>query len=322
MRRLDGYRNFCNKLWNASRYVLMNTEEHDCGLDGNDIELSLADQWIIERSNQAVADFRKALEQYRFDQAASIAYEFTWNQFCDWYLELTKPVLFNGTEAQQRGTRRTLVQTLEKLLRMLHPILPYITEAIWQRVAPVAGIDTSVRKSIMVEAFPQVLAEQYPTAMADLEWLKEVIEGIRNIRGEMDISPNKALPLLIQHADDTAQRRLTDNAAFLKALAKLESIEFLSADEEGPASATALVGKLELHIPMAGLIDKDAELGRLDKAIEKAQGEIKRVQGKLSNDSFVSKAPAAVIDKERAKLAEQEETLQTLTQQRAKIAAM
>ncbi|MCC5880819.1 MAG: valine--tRNA ligase [Idiomarina sp.] len=322
MKRLEGYRNFCNKLWNASRYVLMNTEEHDCGLNSDDIELSLADQWIIERSNQAVAEFRKALEQYRFDQAASIAYEFTWNQFCDWYLELTKPVLFNGSEAQQRGTRRTLVRMLEQLLRMLHPILPYITEAIWQRVAPVAGIDTSVRKSIMVEPFPQVLAQQYPQAMADMEWLKEVIEGIRNIRGEMDISPNKALPLLIKHADETAKRRLTDNATFLKALAKLESIEFLAADEEGPASATALVGKLELHIPMAGLIDKDAELARLDKAIEKALGEIKRVQGKLGNESFVSKAPAAVIDKERAKLSEQEETLQTLTQQREKIAAL
>lgn len=321
MKRLEGYRNFCNKLWNASRYVLMNTEEHDCGLTG-DVELSLADQWIIERTNQAVADFRKAIEQYRFDQAASIAYEFTWNQFCDWYLELTKPVLFNGSDAQQRGTRRTLVQTLEKLLRMLHPILPYITEAIWQRVAPATGIDTSVRKSIMVEAFPQVVEQQYPTAMADLEWLKEVIVGIRNIRGEMDISPNKSLALLIKHADDTAKRRLTDNETFLKALAKLESIEFLAANDEGPASATALVGKLELHIPMAGLIDKDAELARLDKAIEKSQGEIKRVEGKLGNDNFVSKAPPAVIDKERAKLAEQEETLQTLTQQRAKIAAL
>ncbi|MBA3988591.1 MAG: valine--tRNA ligase [Idiomarina sp.] len=323
MKRLEGYRNFCNKLWNASRYVLMNTETLDCGLDTDaEIELSLADRWIIERTNQAVADFRKALEQYRFDQAASIAYEFTWNQFCDWYLELTKPVLFNGSPAQQRGTRRTLVQTLEKLLRMLHPILPYMTEAIWQRVAPVAGIDTQLRKSIMVEPFPLVTEQQYPTALADLEWLKEVIVGIRNIRGEMDISPNKALALLIKHADETAERRLTDNATFLKALAKLESIEFLAADEEGPASATALVGKLELHIPMAGLIDKDAELARLDKAIDKARGEIQRVEGKLSNESFVSKAPAAVIDKERAKLAEQEEALTTLTQQRAKIAAL
>ncbi|RUO30053.1 valine--tRNA ligase [Aliidiomarina sedimenti] len=324
MKRLEGYRNFCNKLWNASRYVLMNTEEHDCGVHAadDDIELSLADQWIIERTNKVVADFRKALDTYRFDQAASIAYEFTWNQFCDWYLELTKPVLFNGTEAQQRGTRRTLVQTLEKLLRMLHPITPYITEAIWQRVAVVAGIDTSARQSIMVEPFPMVEAERFPQAMADLEWLKLVIEGIRNVRGEMDISPNKALPLLIKHADDTASRRLNDNASFLKALAKLESIEFLGANDEGPASATALVGKLELHIPMAGLIDKDAELARLDKAIDKAQGEIKRVEGKLNNDNFVSKAPPAVIDKERAKLVEQQETLTTLEQQRAKIAAM
>lgn len=322
MKRLEGYRNFCNKLWNASRYVLMNTEEHDCGLDEQEIELSLADQWIIERTNQAVGEFRKALDTYRFDQAANIAYEFTWNQFCDWYLELTKPVLFNGTPEQQRGTRRTLVQTLEKLLRLLHPVTPFITEAIWQRVAPVAGIDSQVRPSIMREPFPQVHEAVYPQALSDLEWLKEVIVGIRNIRGEMDISPNRGLNLLVRHADETAVRRLNGNATFLKALAKLDSIEFLAADEEGPASATALVGKLELHIPMAGLIDKDAELARLDKAVEKAQGEVKRVQGKLSNESFVSKAPAAVIDKERAKLAEQQETLHTLQTQRAKIAAL
>lgn len=322
MRRLEGYRNFCNKLWNASRYVLMNTEEHDCGLTDDNVELSLADQWIIERSNQAISDFRKALDTYRFDQAANIAYEFTWNQFCDWYLELTKPVLFNGTPAQQRGTRRTLVQTLEKLLRLLHPVVPFITESIWQRVAPVAGIDTAARPSIMREPFPQVNQPLYPQALADLEWLKEVIIGIRNIRGEMDISPNRALNLLVRHADDTASRRLNDNATFLKALAKLESIEFLASNEDGPASATALVGKLELHIPMAGLIDKDAELARLDKAIEKAQGEVKRVEGKLSNESFVSKAPAAVIEKERAKLNEQKETLQTLQAQRSKIAQL
>ncbi|EKE83685.1 valine--tRNA ligase [Idiomarina xiamenensis] len=319
MKRLEGYRNFCNKLWNASRYVLMNTETHDCGQEDGELSLSLADQWIIERFNDTVKQFRQALDNYRFDQAAAIAYEFTWNQFCDWYLELTKPVLFNGNEAQLRGTRHTLVTILEQLLRLLHPITPFITEAIWQRVAPLVGNNG---ETIMLQPYPQVAAVEYGNALADMEWLKQVIVGIRNIRGEMDLSPSKPLPLLVVNADDTAKQRLQDNQNFLSALAKLESIDFLADSADAPASATALVGRMELHIPMAGLIDTAAELARLDKAIDKASKEQQRVAGKLSNDNFVSKAPAAVIDKEKAKLAEAEETLAQLQAQRAKIAAL
>src|SRR5690606_837499 len=250
-------RNFCNKLWNASRYVLMNTEGQDCGQQSpaNELELSLADKWIIERFNQTVAQFRNALDQYRFDQAASIAYEFTWNQFCDWYLELTKPVLNQGSAAQQMATRHTLVTILEQLLRLLHPLLPFITEAIWERVAPLAGVQG---ETIMLQAYPQVQAERFATASEDVEWLKQVIEGIRNIRGEMSLSPARPLPLLVLTSDEQAQRRLRDNANFLSALAKLETLEFLNNEQELPATATALVGKTELHIPMAGLIDKDA----------------------------------------------------------------
>ncbi|RUO18404.1 valine--tRNA ligase [Aliidiomarina haloalkalitolerans] len=319
MKRLEGYRNFCNKLWNASRYVLMNTEEQDCGRQGGDLQLSLADQWILERFNSTVKDFRRALDQYRFDQAAAIAYEFTWNQFCDWYLELTKPVLQNGSEAQQRGTRHTLVQVLEQLLRLLHPLLPFITEEIWQRVAPLAGVNAD---TIMLQAYPQVQETRFATASDDMEWLKQVILGVRNIRGEMDLSPNKSLPVLIANADDLALRRLQENESFLSALAKLESITFLAANEEAPASATALVGRTEIHIPMAGLIDKDAELARLDKAIEKAEKDQQRLAGKLSNENFVSKAPADVITKEREKLAEAEELVRQLQVQRSRIAAI
>ncbi|WP_417684270.1 valine--tRNA ligase [Pseudidiomarina gelatinasegens] len=319
MKRLEGYRNFCNKLWNASRYVLMNTEEQDCGQAGGEMELSLADQWIIEQFNDTVKQFRSALDNYRFDQAAGIAYEFTWNQFCDWYLELTKPILFNGSEAQLRGTRHTLITVLEQLLRLLHPLLPFITEEIWQRVAPLAGV---TGETIMLQAYPQVQAERFATARDDMEWLKQVIVAVRNIRGEMNLSPSKPLPVLFKNADATAQQRLESNASFLSALAKLESVTFLTASEEAPASATALVGRMEIHIPMAGLIDTAAELARLDKAIEKAQKEVDLFSRKLSNENFVSKAPAEVIDKERAKQAEAIETLQQLQQQRSKIAAL
>lgn len=323
MSRLEGYRNFCNKLWNASRYVLMNTEDKDCGQqsgsESGDMELSLADRWILEKMNATVSEFRHALDNYRFDQAANIAYEFTWNQFCDWYLELTKPVLFNGTEAQQRGTRHTLITVLEQLLRLLHPVMPYITEEIWKRVAPLAGVSGD---TIMLQPYPQVQETKDQQAQDDMEWLKRVIVGIRTIRGEMDLSPNKPLPLVISNADEVAQRRIEENENFLSALAKLESITFLQEGQEAPASATALVGRVELNIPMAGLIDKDAELARLQKAVDKAEQELKRVSGKLANENFVSKAPEAVIAKERAKQAEAEETLNQLKQQYEKIAAL
>jgi valyl-tRNA synthetase len=319
MKRLEGYRNFCNKLWNASRYVLMNTEQNDCGQQSGELELSLADQWIIARLNDTVQQFRHALDTYRFDQAANIAYEFTWNQFCDWYLELTKPILFHGTEAQLRGTRHTLVTVLEQLLRLLHPLLPFITEEIWQRVAPLAGVSGA---TIMLQPYPQAQAERFASARDDMEWLQQVIVAIRNIRGEMNLSPSKPLPILVKQADAKAQQRLTSNQAFFNALAKLESVTFLAADQDAPASATALVGRMEIHIPMAGLIDTAAELARLDKAIEKAQKEVDLFSHKLSNDNFVSKAPADVIEKERAKQAEAQETLQQLLLQRAKIAAL
>ncbi|KPD23196.1 valine--tRNA ligase [Idiomarina zobellii] len=319
MKRLEGYRNFCNKLWNASRFVLMNTEEHDCGQSGGEMTLSLADEWIIARFNSTVKEFRQALESYRFDQAAAIAYEFTWNQFCDWYLELTKPVLQNGTEVQQRGTRHTLVSILEQLLRLLHPIMPYITETIWQRVKPLASVEGD---TIMLQPFPQVQSSVNEQAMLDMEWLKRVILAIRNIRGEMDLSPNKPLSLLLSNADAMAKGRIENNESFLSSLAKLEFIEFIDSDDEAPASMTALVDSLKLHIPMAGLIDKDAELQRLQKAIEKAEKEWQRLNGKLSNENFVNKAPEAVIAKEREKLAEAEATLSQLKEQQEKISAL
>ncbi len=322
MKRLEGYRNFCNKLWNASRYVLMNTEEHDCGANGGELEYSLADRWIQGQLQSTVKTVREHFDSYRFDLAANTLYDFTWNEFCGWYLELTKPVMNQGTEAQQRATRKTLVEVLEVLLRLMHPITPFITETIWQRVQPLTGAKADA-ESIMLNAYPVYNADAVDEgAVADVEWLKQFILVIRNIRGEMDLSPNKALNVILRNVSEQDATRLAANKAFLMSLAKLDSIETLSTDEKAPASVTGLVGEMEVLIPMAGLIDKEAELARLNKAIDKAQGEVKRVVGKLSNEKFVSNAPEAVIAKEKAKQAEYEQTLAKLQQQYAEIEAI
>ncbi|OUS31163.1 valine--tRNA ligase [Thalassotalea sp. 42_200_T64] len=315
MKRLEGYRNFTNKLWNASRYVLMNTEEHDCGLAGGEMELSLADRWIIGQFQQTVKTVHEAFDTFRFDLASQALYEFTWNQFCDWYLELTKPVLFKGNDAQQRGTRHTLVTVLEALLRLMHPIMPYITETIWQRVVPLT--DANIKDaSIMMQSFPQFDQNQLDQqAINDLEWVKSFVVAIRNIRGEMDIAPSKPLPVFLKNVGSDDARRLDDNKPFLSALAKLESITILSDYDNGPVSATAVIGDMSVLIPMAGLIDKDAELARLRKAIEKLNKDVQRTRGKLSNDNFVSKAPAAVIAKEQQKLTDAESMITTLGEQ-------
>ncbi|WP_375278554.1 valine--tRNA ligase, partial [Pseudoalteromonas marina] len=243
MNRLEGYRNFCNKLWNASRYVLMNTEEQDCGF-ANDAqkEYSLADRWILGQYEATVKTYTEHLDNYRFDLAANTLYEFTWNQFCDWYLELTKPVLFKGSEAQQRGTRNTLITVLESLLRLMHPMMPYITETIWQRVAPLAGLETA-GTSIMVQGFPVYNeASVDAKAMEDLEWVKQFILAIRNIRGEMDISPSKPLSVLLANASSEDVRRIEENKSFLASLAKLEEFTMLENKDDAPACATSYVG--------------------------------------------------------------------------------
>ncbi len=323
MKRLEGYRNFVNKLWNASRYVTMMTEDKDTGLNGGDIELSLADQWILSQYQETVTQFRQYLDSYRFDMAANTLYEFTWNQFCDWYLELTKPVLFKGTEAQQRGTRQTLVTVLESLLRLMHPIMPFITEEIWQRVAPLAIKDFSAGISIMNQAYPEAdSALVNAAAQADIEWVKGFILAIRNIRGEMDIAPTKPLPVLLRNLSAEDSRRLEQNRALLLNLAKLDSITVLTAADTAPASAAQLLGAMDLLIPMAGLIDKDAELSRIAKQLEKMQQEVSRVAGKLANEGFVAKAPEAVLAKEREKLADAEAAVAKLLAQQAQIAAL
>ena len=325
MSRVEGYRNFCNKIWNASRFVLMNTEEHDTGANGGDMVLSLADRWIWAKFQQTLVEFEKALSDYRFDIAAQTVYEFTWNQFCDWYLELTKPVLSNdaSSEAEKRGTRHTLINVLESLMRLMHPLMPFITDTIWQRVVPLSALNVEDDASIMVQPFPEVEADkQDESVLADIEWVKKFIVGIRNIRGEMDISPNKPLNALLRNVSDEDKRRLEAAKGFLDKLSKLESVTILTAGEEAPASAAALVGEMEILIPMAGLIDKDAELARITKAMEKVEKDVSRTRGKLGNEKFVSNAPEAVIEKERGKLDEGEKALAKLKEQYETIAAL
>jgi len=325
MDRLEGYRNFCNKLWNAARYVLMNTEDQDCGVKGGELDLSMADRWILSRLQETTRTIHDAIEHYRFDHAAQAIYEFTWNEYCDWYLELTKPVLMgeDSSDAAKRGARHTLIQVLETLLRLAHPIMPYITEEIWQRVAPLAGVSKKNRPStdtIMLQPYPETNEDQIdPQAVLEIEWLQAFVLGVRKIRSSMDIKPGKPLPVLLQNGSDSDQQLLEANNTYLKSLARIESIQWLQAGDEAPESATALVGEMKVLIPMAGLIDKDAELARLAKEIEKLEKDIARTEGKLGNEKFVAKAPAAVVEKEREKLKDATASLQQLKEQRDKI---
>ena len=339
MGRIEGYRNFCNKLWNAARYVLMNTEDQDCGQEGGDIELSVADRWILSRLQQTISDTTAAIEGYRFDQAAAAIYDFAWNRYCDWYLELSKPILTSDTasDAAKRGTRRTLVQVLETLLRLTHPIMPFITEEIWQRVKPLAGVEGDAQggasvaggrkpeatETIMLQPWPAVENTLIdPQASAEMEWVMQFILGIRSIKGEMNIAPGKPVPVLLADTDEKDRSYAERHRAYLDFLARVESIEVLSPEDAGPESATALVGDMKILIPLAGLIDKAAELARLEKEIAKLRGDIERTAKKLENPSFVDKAPAAVVEKERDKLEQAGKALGQLTAQAEKIRAL
>ncbi|MGH1484798.1 MAG: valine--tRNA ligase [Cellvibrionaceae bacterium] len=317
--RIEGFRNFCNKIWNAARYVLMNCEDQDCGVNNEAVELSLADRWIISKLQQAEKAVAEGIETYRLDLASQALYDFIWNEYCDWYLELSKPVLWddNAREEQKRGTRRTLIRVLETTLRLAHPLMPYLTEEIWQRVKTLAGKGGD---TIMHAPYPVADDSKIDQkAIDDIEWLKHIIIGVRTIRGEMNIAPSAKLPLYFANGNNEDERRLTVNKQFLIKLANLEETHWLAAGDEAPMSATALVGEMEILVPMAGFIDKEAEVARLDKEIEKLQKETGRLNGKLNNANFVDKAPAAVVDKEKEKLAAAGSALEKLQQQKEKI---
>jgi valyl-tRNA synthetase len=319
--RIEGFRNFCNKIWNAARYVLMNTEGQDCGLSG-EVELSLADRWILSRLQVVIQQAREHCAVYRFDLMSQVIYEFIWNEFCDWYLELSKPVLASerGSEALKRGTRRSLVQVLESALRLLHPLMPFITEEIWQRVAPLAGRQGD---TIMLQAYPAADAALIDgAAVSEMAWLMEFILGVRKIRGEMNIAPRKPLPVLLQNHSPRDRERVEATRNYTTFLCALESIDFLEPDTAPPESATALVGEMKVLIPMAGLIDKQAELARLAKEIDKLRAEALRCEQKLQNPAFVEKAPTQVVAKERQRLDDMHSALDKLQEQQARITAM
>ncbi len=312
--RLAGYRNFCNKLWNASRYVLMNTEDKETHAS-SDMILSLPDRWIMTRLQQTISEAHQALKNYRFDLFAQALYEFTWNEFCDWYLELSKPILTNETSSKEmlRGTRHTLVSVLESLLRLLHPIIPFITEEIWQRVAPLAD---KKGESIMLAPYPQYDAKLInEKSKLELEWLKNIIIAIRTIRSEMNIAPGKLLPILLRKGVKFDHENEKQHQHLLITLAKLESINWLKPDETAPSSATAFVGELEIFIPMAGFINKQEETERLQKEIAKLEKELTFISNKLMNPQFIDKAPAEVVNKERAKQSELSATVAKLKKQ-------
>ncbi|MEM7083629.1 MAG: valine--tRNA ligase [Pseudomonadota bacterium] len=292
--RVEGYRNFCNKLWNASRFVLMNCEDQPMNGDA----VGLADRWIQSRLSAAIADVRSHMESYRFDLAAKTLYEFIWHEYCDWYLELTKPVLQNDEDTgAQQAARYTLVQVLETVLRLAHPVMPFITAEIWARVQPQAN------GSIINASYPET--GDWPrddAAEHDIEWVKGFIVGIRNIRGEMDLSPGKPVPVLCQNASASDRERIEKHSNLLISLARLESITVL--EEEPPAASTALLGNMKVLVPMAGLIDPDAEKARLNRQIEKLRKDLTQNQNKLGNEKFVNNAPAEVVETVRQRVSE------------------
>jgi valyl-tRNA synthetase len=323
LNQCEGYRNFCNKIWNATRYVLMNTKNQDTGIDSSlPTTLSLADKWIVSKLQQVEADVDKHFSNYRLDLVANSLYEFIWSEYCDWYLELSKATLNSedSTEEQLRGTRKTLVGVLETILRLIHPIIPFISEEAWQVIAPLAGKTGQNNASIMLQKYPKCDYSKIDAeSIEELEWVKDFISGIRKIRSEMNIIPSKKLSLLLEQMDSKSKKWLDNNKISLILLAKLESITILSSSQIAPESAVTLVGNMKILIPMAGLIDKQTELQRLNKEVSRLSDEIKRFTAKLSNTKFVTNAPKEIILKEKQKLLKTEATLKNIKEQHEKI---
>ena len=325
MKRVEGYRNFCNKLYNATRFVLMNTEGLD-GVAGDGVAGgepptgNPVDRWIVSRLQQTEAMVAEHFAAYRFDLASSAIYEFVWNEYCDWYLEMTKPVMNGNDETARLATGHTLLRVLEATLRLAHPIMPFITEELWQQVAPRAG---KFGPTISLQPWPVADSSLIDEgALVEIDWVKRSVMGVRRIRSEMDINPGKRLPLQVAGADERERALLRTHETLLVSLARLDTITVLADDAPRDESAVALVGDMQLMIPMAGLIDKDAELARLARETDRLEKETKRLSGKLGNAGFVAKAPAAVVDVERCKLADAEAALIKLREQTTRISAL
>ena len=315
MNRITGYRNFCNKLWNAARYVLLNTNDtRDHNLANNQALLSLADKWINTKQQLAIKAVRQALDQYRFDIAAQTIYEFIWHHYCDWYLELVKPILTSDEYAaeEKHTTVTNLITVLESALRLTHPIMPFITEEIWQNIAPLIGNNDN---SIMQQPYPTADEAQIDhAATAEMEWVMAFVSGVRSIRSQMNITPKKTLPVLLKQINESDKSRLENNQQFLQSLANIASIEIIN--DKGPAAATALVGSMEILIPLEGLIDKAEEVKRLDKEINKLEKLYQQASKKLANPRYIDNAPEAVVNKEREKQHQLHQAIIQLTTKR------
>ncbi|AOY61727.1 valine--tRNA ligase [Xanthomonas citri pv. glycines] len=315
--RAEGYKNFCNKLWNATRFVLMNSE--GARFTGVPQPRTEAEKWILARLDKVTAETHAHYANYRFDLLAQSLYEFAWNAFCDWFVELAKPALNHQDADAAASTRHTLLFVLESLLRLLHPLTPFVTEELWQQVAPRLGITTA---TISLQSFPQpgdVDTGSYASAEADVEWLKSMVSALRRVRSELNVPPSKQVRLLLQAGTADDRPRVARFASQLSFLLKLESIDWLDAGQDTPPSAAAIVGELTLLVPLEGLVDMDAERTRLDKEIRRVEGEIGKCNGKLGSATFVQNAPAAVVEQERARLNDWTTQLTGLREQRAKI---
>jgi valyl-tRNA synthetase len=315
LKRCEGYRNFCNKLWNATRFVLMNTEGHALDLQAGESDLSFADRWIVSQLQRLESDVERGFADYRFDNIANAIYHFVWDEYCDWYVELAKVQIQNGTPAQQLGTRRTLIRVLETVLRLAHPIIPYITEELWQKVAVVAGKRSAGQEtSLCIQPYPvadeNAIDEQAEAQVAEL---KAQIEAVRALRGEMNLSPAQRVPLVAQGNSGV----LAANAMYLTALAKLEGVDIVDKLPDVGAPVQ-IVGQTQLMLRVE--IDVDAERQRLGKEVQRLEMEIAKAKGKLSNASFVERAPAAVVEQEKARMAQFGETLEKVREQLAKLA--
>ncbi|HAG62427.1 MAG TPA: valine--tRNA ligase [Coxiellaceae bacterium] len=317
--RIDGYRNFCNKLWNAARFVLMNIEDQPIR---NTQTPSITDRWITSRLNHTIEKVNQTLDQYRFDLAAQALYEFIWNDYCDWYLEIAKCQLNDATTSDDASamTRYTLLSTLETALRLMHPIMPFITEEIWQSIKQPLNIQ---EPSIMMASYPESSQEQEdPQAEQSVEWLKTLIGQIRNIRSEMHVPPGQRIKALLHHGNTDDQSHSDNFKTLIQSLARLESLDWLESEATPPPSATAIMDQLEIHLPLAGIIDKDAELQRLNKAIEKLEKERTQSEQRLNNPHYAKKAPEHVVNKERDKLQQAAEAIERLSHQRDRIATL
>ena len=312
--RAEGYKNFCNKLWNASRFALMNTE--GCRFAGVPQPRTDAEKWILARLAAVTAQAQDHFAAYRFDLLAQVLYEFAWNGFCDWFVELAKPAL-QGEDAQAAAsTRHTLLYVLESLLRLLHPLVPFVTEELWRQVASRLGVEGD---SISLQPYPQpedFAGQDYAAAEADIEWFKAMVSALRRVRSELGVSPGKQVRLLLQAGSAPDRERLARFDSQLRFLLRLESVQWLDSDA-APASATAIVGELKLLVPLEGLVDLDAERARLDKELARVGAEKDKSQAKL--DRFTDKVPAAVVEQERQRLADWTAQLTGLQQQRARL---